>query len=60
MSDQEWLSRNTDGPDNPYISAQDEKDASKLFANFDAISQKIYFIRFPSLGLPWAYLAKVH
>ena len=55
MSDQEWLSRNTDGPDNPYISAQDEKDASELFAEFKSISQNIYFFDFRH----WGFLGRI-
>jgi len=50
MADEEWLSRNTDGPENPYICVQDEKEADRLFARFDTISQKIYFFDFRHWG----------
>lgn len=43
MSPQEWLSRNTDGPDNPYISIQDGKDVERLFARFEILKDKIFF-----------------
>lgn len=43
LSEQEWLSRNTDGPDNPYISIQDHHDAARLFQRFEIISNEVWF-----------------
>jgi ubiquinone/menaquinone biosynthesis C-methylase UbiE len=58
MSDQEWLSRNTDGPENPYISAQDEKDAKRLFSIIGTISQEVYFFDFRHWGVVGKMLPK--
>jgi ubiquinone/menaquinone biosynthesis C-methylase UbiE len=43
MSAEEWLSRNTDGPDNPYTRAYNSKDAMSLLENFIVISNEVYF-----------------
>src|SRR5438309_1050770 len=40
MSDEEWLARNTDGPDNPYSNVYDEEETAVLFAGFDVIGQQ--------------------
>ena len=43
MSDEEWLSRNTNGPDYPYCRVYDEKEAAELFAAFRIDSNEVYF-----------------
>ena len=50
MSDAEWLSRNTDGPENPFICVQDAKEANRLFSRFEDISQRIYFFDYRHWG----------
>jgi SAM-dependent methyltransferase len=43
MTDAEWLSRNTDGPDNPYSRVYDEREAAELLAAFQIESNDSYF-----------------
>jgi SAM-dependent methyltransferase len=43
MSDQEWLSRNTDGPDNPYSRVYDANEAARLFPGFEIRRQEVHF-----------------
>jgi SAM-dependent methyltransferase len=43
MSDAEWLSRNTDGPDNPYTRVYGAADTRALFKDFDILSNQTYF-----------------
>lgn len=43
MSKQEWLSRNTDGPENPYICIQDAQEAESLLRDFEIICNEVYF-----------------
>jgi SAM-dependent methyltransferase len=43
MSAQEWLSRNTDGPDNPYSMVYDELEAARLFAGFEIRRQEVHY-----------------
>ena len=43
MRDEEWLSRNTDGPDNPYSRVYDEAEAARLFAAFDVQWQEVFY-----------------
>jgi SAM-dependent methyltransferase len=43
MSDEEWLSRNTDGPDNPYSRVYDAAEAAELFTGFRIQSNEVYF-----------------
>jgi len=40
---QEWLSRNTDGPDNPYSWVYSKNEAATLFDQFDPISNEVKF-----------------
>lgn len=51
MSAQEWLSRNTDGPDNPYSRVYDRRDAENLFRNFEIISNEVYFFDYRHWGI---------
>lgn len=43
MSEAEWLSRNTDGPDNPYARVYNEAETQSLLAGFDQIHQYVRF-----------------
>jgi SAM-dependent methyltransferase len=43
MSAQEWLNRNTDGPDNPYSSVYDENEAQRLFSRFSIQRQEVHY-----------------
>ena len=43
MSDEEWLSRNTDGPDNPYSTVYDEREAAALFTGFEIRKQEVHY-----------------
>ncbi|MBV9359789.1 MAG: class I SAM-dependent methyltransferase [Betaproteobacteria bacterium] len=50
MSDEEWLSRNTDGPDNPFSRVYDAKEAAKLFSGFEVWKQDVYFFNHEHWG----------
>ena len=43
MSDHEWLSRNTNGPDNPYARVYDADEAQELLSVFHIESNEVYF-----------------
>lgn len=43
MSDEEWLSRNTDGPDNPYSRAYGAAEAVELLGAFRIKANEAYF-----------------
>lgn len=43
VSDVEWLSRNTDGPDNPYATVYGKEEVQKLFRAFDIKANETYF-----------------
>lgn len=43
MTDQEWLNRNTDGPDNPYARVYDAKEAAQLLHAFRIERNEAYF-----------------
>ena len=43
MSEQEWLNRNTDGPDNPYSQVYDEGEAARLFVGFEVRQQEVHY-----------------
>jgi SAM-dependent methyltransferase len=51
MSDAEWLSRNTDGPDNPYATVYDAGEAARLFKGFDVVSNEVYFFDYRHWGV---------
>ena len=50
VSDEEWLGRNTDGPDNPYSKVYDEEEAAALFAGFDVIGQQVFYFNYEHWG----------
>jgi SAM-dependent methyltransferase len=43
MTDEEWLGRNTNGPDNPYARVYSAKEAAELFAAFQIENNEVYF-----------------
>jgi ubiquinone/menaquinone biosynthesis C-methylase UbiE len=51
MSEDEWLSRNTDGPDNPYTRVYDARQAVELLSGFSEISQCVRFFDYTHWGL---------
>jgi SAM-dependent methyltransferase len=51
MSEQEWLSRNTDGPDNPYSQVYDKHEAERLLGKFEVLSNEVYFFDYRHWGL---------
>ena len=51
MSEEEWLSRNTDGPDNPYSTVYDAAEAAALFAGFEIKRQEILFFNHEHWGV---------
>jgi len=53
MSDEEWLSRNTDGPDNPYSRVYSRAEVEKLLAGrFRTLRQQVWFFDPRHWGLP--------
>ena len=43
MSADEWISRNTDGPDNPYSRVYSAAEGENLLRDFEIISNDVYF-----------------
>jgi ubiquinone/menaquinone biosynthesis C-methylase UbiE len=43
MTQQEWLSRNTDGPENPFSKVYSATEAANLFRRFEVISNETYY-----------------
>lgn len=43
MTPEEWLSRNTDGPDNPYSRVYNARETRKLLRGFNIAYQRTYF-----------------
>ncbi len=43
LSDGEWLSRNTNGPDYPYCRVYAAREAAELFARFEILSNEVRF-----------------
>jgi SAM-dependent methyltransferase len=43
MSDAEWLSRNTDGPDNPYTRVYGAAELQALLVRFERVTQEVAF-----------------
>jgi len=43
MSNEEWLSRNTDGPDNPYSRVYDAEEINHLLRSFNIKKQSVFF-----------------
>jgi ubiquinone/menaquinone biosynthesis C-methylase UbiE len=51
MSNEEWLSRNTDGPDNPYATVYGKSETEQLFKDFDILSNEAYFFDYRHWGV---------
>jgi ubiquinone/menaquinone biosynthesis C-methylase UbiE len=52
LNDQEWLSRNTDGPDNPYSEVYDEHEASDLLhGRFTILKNEVYYFESRHWGI---------
>jgi hypothetical protein len=50
MSAEEWLSRNTDRPDNPYSRVYDDHETEELLSDFAEIEQDIRFFDYRHWG----------
>jgi ubiquinone/menaquinone biosynthesis C-methylase UbiE len=50
MSDEEWLSSNTDGPDNPYSKVYGAKETAELLRDFKDIRQEVKFFDYRHWG----------
>jgi ubiquinone/menaquinone biosynthesis C-methylase UbiE len=55
MTDQEWLSRNTDGPDNPYSIVYDSEEINDLLRLFDIKRERVFFFD----ARHWGVLGKI-
>jgi len=51
MSEEEWLSRNTDGPDNPYSTVYDAAEAAALFDGLEIKRQEVCFFNYEHWGV---------
>jgi ubiquinone/menaquinone biosynthesis C-methylase UbiE len=51
MTPQEWLSRNTDGPDNPYSRVYDAADVERLLRGFEIQRHEVYFFDYRHWGI---------
>ena len=51
MSDAEWLSRNTDGPDNPYSVVYDAQQTAELLSAFSELKQYVDYFDYRHWGL---------
>ena len=56
MSTEEWLSRNTDGADNPYSRVYSATEAEDLFRDFEIISNEVYFFDARHWGIAGKWL----
>lgn len=52
MKDDEWLSRNTDGPDNPHSKVYDTAQAVALLSAFRMLENEVYFFDHRHWGFP--------
>jgi SAM-dependent methyltransferase len=52
MKDDEWLSRNTDGPDNPHSKVYDAAQAAALLSAFRIVEQEVRFFDHRHWGFP--------
>lgn len=58
MSDSEWLSRNTDGPDNPYSQVYDRLETEALLCRFEQVHQQVLFFDYRHWGVLGRLLPK--
>lgn len=60
INDDEWLSRNTDGPDNPYSVVYDSMDIQSLLGNsFKIIKNEVYFFDWRHWGVVGRLIPKI-
>ena len=59
MTDEEWLSRNTDGPDNPYSRVYGTKEAAELLKAFQIEKNEVFFFDHRHWGTPGRLLPKI-
>ncbi len=52
LKDDEWLSRNTDGPDNPHSKVYDAAQAAAQLSDFRILEQEVHFFDHRHWGLP--------
>ena len=52
MKDDEWLSRNTDGPDNPHSKVYDAAQAAALLSAFRILENEVHFFDHRHWGFP--------
>jgi len=50
MTDGEWLSRNTNGPDYPYCRVYDAREAAELFSPFEIVANEAHFFDYRHWG----------
>ena len=55
LDDQEWLNRNTDGPDNPYSLVYSEEEANALLEGMQIVSNDVYFFDYRH----WGFLGRL-
>lgn len=55
LGDQEWLNRNTDGPDNPYSLVYGEDDIRGLLPGFEILRNEVYYFE----ARHWGVLGKI-
>ncbi|HET7595754.1 MAG TPA: class I SAM-dependent methyltransferase [Burkholderiales bacterium] len=58
MSAEEWLSRNTDGPDNPYICIHDAADVERLLRRFEIVRHTVHYFDYRHWGVIGALMPK--
>ncbi len=58
MTDEEWLSRNTDGPDNPYSRVYSAAEAADLLAAFRIKHHEVNFFDHRHWGAAWPLIAE--
>ena len=59
MTDEEWLSRNTDGPDNPYSRVYGTKEAGQLLKAFQIEKNEVFFFDHRHWGTTGRLLPKI-
>jgi SAM-dependent methyltransferase len=58
MSPQEWLSRNTNGPDYPYCRVYGEDEAAQLLEGFEILRHEVRFFDHRHWGAPGRWLPR--
>jgi ubiquinone/menaquinone biosynthesis C-methylase UbiE len=52
LSAEDWLSRNTDGPDNPYSLVYDTREIEQLLSDFHILKNEVFFFDSRHWGAP--------